>query len=156
VLRLNNTGEEIMQGKINAYKLSDIETADRGKLLLMVYDHCIRWCIAAREAIQEKQIAKRAQAIFKVQDGITELICSLDMEKGGDIAKNLRRLYDFYSRHLTEANLKNSEQHVADVQAMLESLREAWVGAIANVRQNKELAGRLQPSAQRSFISMVG
>jgi len=145
-----------MQGKINAYKQSDIETADRGKLLLMVYDHCIRWCAVAREAIQAKQIAKRTQAIFKVQDGLTELICSLDMEKGGDISKNLRRLYDFYSQHLTEANLKNNEQNVAEVQAMMESLREAWVGAIANVRQNKELAGRLQSTQIRSYISMVG
>lgn len=145
-----------MQGKIEAYKVSDISTADRGRLLLMVYDHCIKWCVVAQEAIENKDIGKRTKAIFKVQDGITELICSLDMEKGGEISTNLRRLYDFYSQHLTEANLKNSAQNVADVQGMLESLREAWVGAISNIRGNKELATRLQPSQQKSYISMVG
>jgi len=145
-----------MQTTIDAYKQTDISTADRGRLLLMVYDHCIKWCTAAREAIQKGDISKRTQAIFKIQDGITELICSLDMEKGGDIAKNLYRLYDFYNQHLTEANLRNIAKNVEDVQGMLESLREAWVGAIANLRQNRELAARLQPSQQRSYVSMVG
>lgn len=145
-----------MQDRMEAYKHTDVSTADRGRLLLMVYDHCIKWCGLAREAIRKGDIAARTKAIFRIQDGITELICSLDMEKGGDISKNLYRLYDFYNNHLTEANLRNKEQNVADVQGMLESLREAWVGAIANVRQNKELATRLQPSAQRSYISMIG
>lgn len=145
-----------MYDRMDAYKQTDVSTADRGRLLLMVYDHCIKWCTVARQAIQKGDISQRTKAIFKIQDGITELICSLDMEKGGDIAKNLYRLYDFYNNHLTEANLRNKEQNVADVQGMLESLREAWVGAIANVRQNKELAARLQPSNQRSYISMVG
>lgn len=145
-----------MYDRMDAYKQTDVSTADRGRLLLMVYDHCIKWCTVARQAIQSNDISLRTKAIFKIQDGITELICSLDMEKGGEIAKNLYRLYDFYNNHLTEANLRNNEKNVADVQGMLESLREAWVGAIANVRQNKELATRLQPSTQRSYISMVG
>lgn len=145
-----------MQAQIDSYKMTDISTADRGRLLLMVYDHCIKWCNTAREAIETGDIAKRTKAVFKVQDGLTELICSLDMDKGGDIAKNLRRLYDFYSQHMTEANLKNSAQNIQDVQSMMEGLREAWAGAIANVRGNKELAARLQPSQSRSYISMVG
>ena len=104
-----------MQAKIDAYRQTDVETADRGRLLLMVYDHCIKWCIAAREAIEKKQIVARTQAIFKIQDGITELICSLDMEKGGDISTNLRRLYDFYNQHLTQANIKNNAQNVEKI-----------------------------------------
>ncbi|HSQ42192.1 MAG TPA: flagellar export chaperone FliS [Fibrobacteraceae bacterium] len=145
-----------MQTKLNSYKTVEVETADRGRLLLMIYDHCIQWCVKAREAIRAGQIAKRTQAIFRVQDGITELICSLDMEKGGDIARNLRRLYEFYNFHLAEANIKNQEKNVADVQGMLERLREGWAGAIRNLSQNQELSGRLQSSRQKSCISMVG
>ncbi len=146
----------MMQAQIDSYKLTDISTADRGRLLIMVYDHCIKWCNTAREAIAAGDIGKRTKSIFKIQDGITELICSLDMEKGGEIAQNLRRLYDFYNQHLTDANLKNSAQNIEEVQGMLESLREAWIGAIANVRGNKELAARLQQNQSNSYISMVG
>lgn len=145
-----------MQGKMNAYKQTDVETADRGRLLLLIYDHCIKWCHTAREAIENGEIAKKSMALLKVQDGLTELVCSLDYEKGGDIATNLRRLYDFYSSHLIEANLKNSAKNVEEVQSMMESLRDAWTQAIQNLRRNKDLASRLQPSTQRSYISMVG
>lgn len=145
-----------MPTPFNAYQQTDIETADRGKLLLMIYDHCIRWCRTAIESIENGEIAKRTIAIMKVQDGITELICGLDFEKGGDIATNLRRLYDFYSQHLTEANLKNRAQNVVEVLGMLESLRDAWQQAINNIRKDKDLVGRLQQPQQRSYISMVG
>jgi len=140
----------------NQYKQTSVETADRGRLIVLVYDHCIKWCGIAREAMQVNNYGRKTLAIRKVQDGITELICSLDMEKGGEIATNLRRLYDFYNRHLVEGSLQNSEQHVADVQAMMNSLRDAWLQAIANLRQNKELAGRLNVGPQKSYVSMVG
>ena len=138
------------------YKQTSVETADRGRLIILIYDHCIKWCGIAREAIESGNKLRRSQAIVKVQAGITELVCSLDMEKGGDIAINLRRLYDFYTRHLTEGNLKNSEQHVADVQSMLTSLREAWTQAVAKVRQDKTLAPQLSGAHQKSYVSMVG
>jgi len=146
----------MLPGKAQYYKQTDIETADRGRLLLMIYDHCIKWCQIAIDAIQNHDIAQKNMALIKVQNGLTELLCSLDYEKGGEIAKNLAQLYDFYSRHLIEANIKNSIQNIQEVKQMLESLREAWELAIQNIRQNKELAGRLQPSGQHSYISMVG
>jgi flagellar secretion chaperone FliS len=118
-----------------AYQNSDVETADRGKLLLMVYDHSIKWCSKAIDAINSNQIEARTKAIFKVQDGITELMCSLDFERGGEIANQLRNLYDFYNRHLSEANIKNDVKRVEEVQEMLISLRNAWDECILEVRR---------------------
>ncbi len=140
----------------NQYKQTSVETADRGRLIILVYDHCIKWCTIAREAIQEGNIVRKATAVHKIQDGITELTCSLDMEKGGEIAQNLRRLYDFYSRHLSEGSLQNSDQHIADVQAMMQSLREAWSQAITNLRQNKEMPAQVTTAYKKSYVSMVG
>jgi len=139
----------------NQYKQTSVETSDRGRLIILVYDHCLKWCGIAREAIQAGNTARRALAVRKIQDGITELNCSLNMEAGGDISKNLRRLYDFYSNHLLEGSLQNSEQHVIEVQTMMSSLREGWLQAINNVRQSKEMNGHLS-SHQKSYVSMVG
>lgn len=135
------------------YQHSEIETADRGKLLLMVYDHCIKWCHKAQEAIRTGDIEGRTKAIFKVQDGLTELICSLDFDKGGEVAENLHRLYDFYNRHLTEANIKNSDQNVREVREMLESLRSSWENAIQTVRAKD---GMNLSSTQTSYVSLLG
>lgn len=140
------------QGGRSAYQNTDIETADRGKLVIMVYDHCIRWCKAAREAILAGKIEDRTKAIFRVQDGLTELMCSLDFEKGGEIAQNLYNLYDFYTRHLTQANLQQSEEHVRQVQVWLEDLREAWVECFDKLRRQ----GLLGRSAASSYVSVRG
>jgi flagellar protein FliS len=137
----------------SAYQSTDVETADRGKLVIMVYDHCIKWCKIAREHIQAGRIQDRTKALFRVQDGITELMCALDFEKGGDVAKNLYRLYDFYNRHLSEANVKNSEKHVQQVQEMLENLRASWIECFEIVRRSGTVNMR---TSQNSFVSVRG
>lgn len=135
------------------YQNTDIATADRGKLILMIYDHCLKWCNAAIDAIQRNDIESRTKAIFKVQDGITELQCALDFQKGGEVAKNLQRLYDFYNRHLSDANLKNSIQNVEEVKTMMSSLREAWVQCFENVRKSGTVSMSSNPT---SMVSLVG
>jgi len=142
-----------MDNTTRSYQNANISTADRGKLIIMIYDHCIRWCRLALEAMAKGDVAARTKAIFKVQDGLTELTCALDYEKGGDIAKNLFRLYDFYSRHLTEANMRNLPENVAAVQKMMEDLRSAWEQAIRNVRTQSSMNMQM---SMRSSVSLVG
>ena len=135
------------------YKTSSIATADRGKLVIMIYDHCIKWIVKADEAMTAGNIEKTAKAVQKVQSGLTELMCALDMEKGGDIAKNLFRLYNFYSGHLTNAIKDRSGQFLQDVLAMLSVLREAWIIAIENVRKEDHASLSGKPTAQLSLVS---
>ncbi len=119
-----------------SYKTANITTADRGKLVIMIYDHCIKWCKKAEEDLTSNNVEKMVKAVQRVQNGITELMCALDMEKGGDIARNLFRLYEFYSRHLTQAIRERSAKCLQDVQVMMTRLREAWLVAIENVRRD--------------------
>jgi len=142
-----------MYGNTRNYQNTDIATADRGKLILMIYDHCLKWCNAAIDAIERGDIETRTKAIFKVQDGITELLCALDFDKGGEIATNLQRLYDFYNHHLSEANIQNSAKNIQEVKTMMSSLREAWVQCFDNVRKTGTVN---MSAASRSSVSLVG
>ncbi len=117
-----------------SYKQSNISTADRGKLVIMIYDHCLKWCKIALDANSIQNIEKTTQAIFKVQDGITELICALDMDKKNEISNNLFNLYTFYNKHLTTALQTKDPQPIEDVQKMMSTLRLAWLEAIEKVR----------------------
>lgn len=135
------------------YQTTSISTADRGKLVLMIYDHCIKWSRLAVEALEKGQIEKYSKSIFKIQDGITELTCALDMEAGGEVAKNLYRLYSFYNRHLTSALHSKDSAPVVQVQDMLGSLRGAWVQAIEIVRRENPSQ---MVEASNSQLRMVG
>jgi flagellar secretion chaperone FliS len=119
----------------NSYKNAAIHTADRGKLVVMVYDHCIQWCDHAIESASD--LESRRKAIDKAQSGLTELICALDMERGGDIARNLWRLYDFMTWTLTQSLVNRSDMGIRDVRHLLSELRSAWQIASEDVRRHQ-------------------
>jgi flagellar protein FliS len=141
---------------LGQYRQTTVETADRGQLIIMIYDHCIKWCGIAKEALEAGQFARKAEACHKVEAGISELMTSLDMQKGGDVAKNLWRLYDFYSHHIHEGNMKNIAQNFTDVGEMMGQLRESWQKALSQVRQDRTLSNNLATGTPRSYVSMVG
>jgi len=125
-----------MSNPIQTYRNTSIQTADRGKLVVMVYDYCINWCDKAVESENAHDVAGKLSAISKVQSGITELTCALDMEKGGDIARNLWRIYDFMMWYLSQAMRSGQIDKVDKVRALLDDLRSAWVIAAENVRKS--------------------
>jgi len=133
----------------DTYRTASIQTADRGKLVVMVYDHCIQWCDRALEA--QTNLEARTKAVSRIQDGIAELTCALDMEKGGDIAKQLWRLYDYMTWTLHQCIVQKASDGIERVRAMLAELRTAWQSAAEDIR-------RTQPSAvsgqARSFALM--
>jgi flagellar secretion chaperone FliS len=136
-----------------SYKTAAIATADRGKLVIMIYDHCIKWTKKAEEELASSQVEKMVRAVQRVQNGLTELMCALDMEKGGDIAKNLFRLYEFYSRHLTQAIKDRSARHLQEVMGMMSMLREAWLVAVENVRREDHGSLSEKAGSQLSLVS---
>jgi flagellar protein FliS len=54
---------------------------------------------------------------------------------GGDIARNLERLYNFMTETLVKANLENSKQHLETVQKLMETLLSGWREAVKQVNQ---------------------
>jgi flagellar protein FliS len=130
-----------------SYKNAAINTADRGKLVVMVYDHCIQWCDRALEA--KSDLEKRSKAIDKIQAGLTELTCALDMERCGDIARNLWRLYDFMTWTLTQCIVNRTDNGVSHVRQLLSELRSAWQIAVEDVRRNQPelVSGQSRPLA---------
>jgi flagellar protein FliS len=69
--------------------------------------------------------------VLKAQDIITELMVSLDFDKGGDIAPKLFGLYRFFNEQLMEGNVSKDAQPLRTVSSMLRELRGAWA-QIAN------------------------
>ena len=53
------------------------------------------------------------------------------MEQGGELAIQLRRLYDYFDRVLLEANLRKDPTGIGEVIKRITVLRDAWETMLA-------------------------
>ncbi len=119
------------QQQYNKYLEAQVKTASPMQLVCMLYDGAIKFANLAVTGIKEGNIEKKTVNIVKTEKIINELRISLNFEKGGEIAANLDKLYDFIYTYLIEANANDDILKLEHVIKMLSSLRESWQ-SIAN------------------------
>jgi flagellar protein FliS len=123
--------------KLNAYKQTAVTTASREQVLIMLYEAAIRHLKKASECCQAKDLAGKGVSVGKAHDIINELSNTLDFKVGGEIAKNLERLYAFMIEQIVQGNLHNDSTKFDAARKLLENLLEGWKGAIEQLRQAK-------------------
>ena len=115
---------------MNAYKdvqvSSAVSYADGVQLIQMLFDGLMDALNDAETHIHRKDIAKKSDAISRATRIIVGLKGSLDFEKGGELARNLNDLYDYSSRQLLKANLRNDIELVQEVKGLLGEINSAW------------------------------
>ncbi len=114
-----------------------IQTASKEQLVLMLMDGVLRFSEQGRVAIENKDIEKKQFSLVRSQDIIIELLSGLNHELGGEISKNLSRLYTYAIKRLVEANIKNDTTCIDDIQNIFRNLREAWAIAMDNVNRER-------------------
>lgn len=117
-----------------AYLESRVLSADPVELIAILYEYAILSVQDARHSLIQGDIKARSKAISKVIAILGELERSLDYELGGEIASNLARLYRYMRERLTQANLKQVDGPLAEAEALLKTLGEAWQA----VKEDKE------------------
>jgi flagellar protein FliS len=103
------------------------ETASPDKLLIMLYTGALKFLRQAEKALAEKQYEEANNSLIRVGDIIAELNKTLNLEQGGEIALNLRSLYDFYYFEVVKANIKKDPAILQPVIAFFESYRDMWM-----------------------------
>jgi flagellar protein FliS len=142
-----------MEKGYDAYRTTNIGTADQGKLILILYDIAINNCKESLNFFGDKsQIAERTRHLKKVQDAISELMGALKMD-AGEIAHNLFRLYEYMLRRVINANIRHEPGCITEILEYLISLRGAWNEAIQNLKN--EAAQQRSAGPQKSF-AMIG
>ena len=116
--------------KENAYLEKMITTANPAKLVQMLYEKAIEVLKESEKLLEEKKFVEFSKKVTRAQDIITELNLSLNMEKGGTIAQNLRALYNYMFQRLIEGNVKKDLEKIREVEGMLSELLEVWKEAM--------------------------
>lgn len=126
----------------STYKSTQIETASQEKILLMLYDGCIKFARQAKHNMEDEEYQASHDKLIQAQDIVTELMSSLDMDVGGDVAQELYQLYDFCLHNLIQANVEKDPTRIDDVLGVLEELKETWDEVINEKGMTLEKARR--------------
>ena len=123
-----------MKSPYRNYQKTQVTTASKEKILLLLYEGAIRFIRHARVAMKENKIAEKGTNISKATAIISELMATLDFKVGGDLAVELESLYVFMIDKLIEANIKNDAECLDVVENLMRTLYVAWKDVIENPR----------------------
>jgi flagellar secretion chaperone FliS len=103
-----------------------VETATPHRLIQMLMEGAHDRIAAARGNMERGAIAEKGMQISWAISIIDGLRVSLDKSVGGEVAQNLDDLYQYMTRRLAEANLKNEPSYLDEVAGLLRQIKGAW------------------------------
>lgn len=111
---------------INQYQYVQVMTADGVRIIVMLYEGIVRFNKQAQDSMRDGDVKGRGIYINKSIAILGELINSLNMEAGGEIAKSLYSLYEFSIQQITTANMKNDPSLLDSVNRVITELKGGW------------------------------
>ena len=115
---------------ITQYQQLDLEarlaSANPHKLVSLLFQRAAVRLAAAEAAILRGDISMRTNEINGVIEILSALRSALDLDAGGELAANLRDLYNYMDSRLLEANRRSSQAHISEVKGLLGELQQAW------------------------------
>lgn len=112
------------------YHNTNISTADNKKIIILLYEGAIKFLNLAIQSIEKKDPDSRVLYVNKTLAIILYLSNCLDFEKGGEIADNLSRLYDFIRDNTTAGSIESNTDKLKVSIDLFKTLLEGWQGII--------------------------
>lgn len=105
---------------------TEVENASQHRLIQMLMEGALSRISKARVYLKNNQVQKKGELIGMAISIIGGLRDSLDHKAGADLALNLDNLYEYMSRRLLEANIKNDISMLDEVYSLLMEIKTAW------------------------------
>lgn len=133
--------------RYQAYIQDSVLGSNPVDLIRALYEGAIEATQGAGRCLKTGDMWGRAKAISKATNILTELIISLDHEKGGDLSLNLKRLYAYMQSRLLDAHIKQSAEPLQEVERLLNTLLEAWrVVAVKSAEAEQQSRDDVKPA----------
>lgn len=104
-----------------------VESADPHGLITLLMDGALERLVTARGHMQRGEIAAKGEVIGRCIEIIGGLRDALDPKVDTPLVGQLDQLYDYMSRRLLHANLRNDVAALDEVSALLQKVRASWV-----------------------------
>jgi len=115
----------------NAYKDVAVETAVSAaspyQLVRLLYEALQQSLATAKASMNKGDVVAKGKAIGHAVRILEEgLKAGLDTERGGELALNLKVVYDICTLRLTEANLHNDVALIDEVSRLIQPIADGW------------------------------
>jgi flagellar secretion chaperone FliS len=111
------------------------------RLVQIMFEHILinlataQGCMARiQDNLPLGEVTQKLAAMRKAILLISQLNVTLDMERGGKIAENLRALYEYMLVRLTQANAYNDTRIVSEVSNLVREIKAGWDGIVSDAR----------------------
>ena len=118
-----------------------VADASPTRLVQVMFEHILSHLATARGCMARvkdnrplNEVLAKVTAISKANALLAQLNATLDMERGGQVAQNLRALYEYMMNRLTLANAENDAALVAEVAALVEKIKSGWDQIVTEAR----------------------
>lgn len=116
-----------------AYQATQVQQEDGLSLVVQLYDGMLGYLRRGAELMADRNPLGASESVRRAVDIVGELQAVLDLERGGEIAANLDRLYSYCRRRMMEAHLSADPAGLHEVAKLMAPMRDAW--AEARVKQ---------------------
>jgi flagellar secretion chaperone FliS len=139
------------------YISSRVAAATPMELTRMLYEGAIQSVGDAIKAHRLGDIIGRGNAVTKTVEILGELRFSLRREVNPQYCDTLAGLYGYLQRRLIQAHAEKSESILREVEALIQTLLEGWLGAMNNVetKQNSETEQPLDGAASGGTTALA-
>lgn len=115
----------------NTYRTVGLETSVSGasphQLISLLFDALQQSLVSARGAILNGDVPVKGRSIGRAVRILEEgLKAGLDINRGGELAANLRNLYDFCILRISEANSRNDAAIIDEVIQLIHPVSDGW------------------------------
>lgn len=129
-----------------SYKTVDVETASQGKIIIMLFNGAMQRAEEAKRQLERNRIEGVHNNLIRAQEILGELRSALDLNTGGDIAKNLDRIYEYAQHLLIMANVRKDVKPIDECVGHLTVMRDTWKEVFENLaREQKPEAPQVNP-----------
>lgn len=125
-----------MYKRSNTYQEVAVQTSSPTRLVVMLYEGALRFLQQSISAIQSKDLDRKRQAVDRAVAVIQHLQGTLDMDRGGEIAAELDRLYTYIHSKILEGSTKLQIAAFEEAIKLLTVLLSSWEEAARKEEQH--------------------
>jgi flagellar protein FliS len=131
------------------YRATAVTTSSPAECVLLLYQGALRFTQRAVQAVERGDPGEAHVGFVRAQEVIAELAGSLDLEVGGELARNLLALYDYAYSRLVEANCRKAVAPALEVVQLFRELLPAWQALAEGRAESGRTSGQLVAGVAR-------